>query len=314
MHVSAATVRGTALLFAAIGFWEAPVQAELPVPHQQESPISVNLTANAGFDDAVFIEETDTGTSGGDAFLETEIGIDWRIVGKSGGPNLEISYGYARTDYEDFSEFDIQSHQLSGTGHTKIGKADLSIAYNYRHIQLAGTPLLDLHIMTPTASLPMTRQLIGVLTYSRSRKVFATLPERDAVGHQISATLIKLLDLKGSYIFAGGGVGRERARTAEFHNNSIRVDGSVSKKAPFGFRDFEISASAAFERRNYTGFNMLVQGLRRDRDYDISAKAKYSLSDRLSAQLSWERSISKSNVEFARYSGNKVELSLIWEI
>ena len=281
---------------------------------ERGSPFSAEMSATVGFDDTVFIEEIDTGASSGDAFLGTEVDVDWRIAGKAGGPNLEIGYGYGRTDYEDVTEFDIQSHQVSGTGRAKIGKADLSLAYNYRHIRLAGDGLLDIHLLTPTISGLVTHQLVGVLTYSRTRKVFATLPERNATGHQISATLIKLLDLKGSYVFAGGSIGKERARTAEFHNNSVRLDSSVSKKTAFGIQHMEISAGASFECRNYTGFNPIVQGLRKDREYDFSTKAKYNLNDRLSAQLSWERSITKSNLVFARYSGNTFELRLLWEL
>ena len=202
--------------------------------------------------------------------------------------DLQLGYGLSQTSYDDFPEFDLQNHLLTGEVSRDFGTVDAGMAYRYIHTRLGGHDYMTTQQASPSVSRFFGRKLFARAEYTFSDKDFDEINERDATAHAGGADLYWFLNGVRRYVVFGYRYREENADDAQFDYGSHNLKLRLSQRFRFMARDATLKLGWLYEQRDYSAATPAIGENRDDDRNRFQAELELPLGDRLFTVLEYE--------------------------
>lgn len=267
---------------------------------EEPSPFSLELSAGLQADSNVSVNELDANTGAEDQAAVFDADLDYELaLGES--TELQLGYGLSQTSYDDFSEFDLQNHLLTGEVARDFGDFDAGVAYRYIHTRLGGHDYMKTQQASPSVSRFFGRRLFARAEYTFSDKDFDEINERDATTHAGGADLYWFLNGVRTYVVLGYRYRDEDAEDAQFDFGSNNLKLRLSQRFRFLERDATLKLGWLYEQRDYSSVTPAIGEHRDDDRNRFQAELELPLGERFFTVLDYEYGGFSSNLESADY-------------
>ncbi len=274
------------------------------------------IFAGAGiqFDDNVTTDEIDATSNQSDkaAVFEASGSFKPRLGQKLG---LEVGYDFFQSLYEDLSDFDLQSHNISASVEREIWEIDSGLNYLYARIFLGGDDFLGLHSATPTLGYSVTSRFYVNLRYNYQNKDFTSSVNdgRDANTHSGTIdTFIFFLDAKG-YLSLGYRAEDENTASDEFdyfgHFLHARLDAPIPLK-PLARWNPRVTAAYEYSKQDFSNDTASIGRKREDERTTVGFGLSVDLTEHVVARFDYEHIEAISNLSSADFDDNIVTIVL----
>ena len=273
----------------------------------EPSPFSLELSAGVESDSNVSVNELDANTGADDQAAVFDADLDYELaLGES--TDLQLGYGLSQTSYDDFSEFDLQNHLLTGEVSRDFGDFDAGVAYRYIHTRLGGHDYMITQQASPSVSRFFGRTLFARAEYTFSDKDFDEINERDATVHAGGADLYWFLKGVRTYVVFGYRYRDENAEDAQYDYGSNNLKLRLSQRFRFMARDATLKLGWLYEQRDYASATPAIGANRDDDRNRLQAELELPLGERFFTVLDYEYGGFSSNLESADYDQHVASL------
>lgn len=260
------------------------------------------------YDSNVVIDDIDLNLGLGDesAELRARLGYETDL-----GPSTELKLGYrfAQRVYEEFDQFDLQSHTASIAVEHDLGPADLEIDYRFADVALGGDGFVGIHRLSPSLSFYVDRTVLVRAEYAYSDKDFRDRIDRDADKHALGVDLFWLVDRPKTYLVFGYRVADEDARDDQFDFRSHEFRLRLAQRFQLADRRAQLRLGWRYEDRDFKSETLSIGAARRDDRHRLSAELIWEADPSLDVSLEYEYSDFASNLSVADYSQSVIGLS-----
>ena len=264
------------------------------------SPFSLEISAGLESDSNVSVSDLEQSTGEDDQAAVFDADLDYELaLGEN--TDLQLGYGLSQTSYDDFPEFDLQNHLLTGEVSQDFGTVDAGMAYRYIHTRLGGHDYMTTQQASPSVSRFFGRKLFARAEYTFSDKDFDEINERDATAHAGGADLYWFLNGVRRYVVFGYRYREEDADDAQFDYGSHNLKLRLSQRFRFMARDATLKLGWLYEQRDYSAATPAIGENRDDDRNRFQAELELPLGDRLFTVLEYEYGGFSSNLESADY-------------
>lgn len=258
------------------------------------------LSVGAMADSDVGIADLDQSTSEGDiaALVGAKLEATFKPVSRV---TLRGGYELNDTRYQDFSEFNLQTHRLSADAELELGATRTGVLYNYVDARLDDEGYLGFQQVSPYVSHLFGDKLMLRGAYARSERDFNIDPQRDSTSDEVQVDAFFLLDGTKRYFSVGAKGGRTEADDETLSYDNAAVKGRYIHTADIMSRDVKLRAGADFERRDYQAPLPVVDEARRDDTFGASTGVIIPLTGPVSLDAGYEFRSRSSNLADADY-------------
>ncbi len=279
---------------------------------ENESTWLTKLKVGASYDDNVVVEQLDTKPGRADMAALFGVSTEYRFV-NSNTEKLSIGYDFSQSLHATVKAFDIQSHDVSFSNSTRVGKATIDMSYTFYHLLLGGRNLLDMQVTDPGILFPLTSQVFVRGAYLYMDKSFHDATGRNASHHQPELDAFYFFDHARAYVLLGGDYEIENAKGAEFTYQGYALKASLQLPMNILSRAGKVTAAYTYLHRNYENITASIGTKRYELRSTIKIGAKIPIRDRLNLLLDYQYVDRKSNLPIANYTENVVDGALSYE-
>lgn len=274
----------------------------IPAAAAGESKPTFGFDAGIGYqyDSNVNIAQLDTNTGEADTALTYELGLDGNIP-ITDKLTLNIGYGYTKTAYQDFSEFDLGLHQGSAQLGYRIGRFDTAIALRHFVVMLDNDRFMNIRQVSPSVSRLFGESFYLRAAYTNAEKTYEENFERDAVNDAIGADAYFLLDGMKRYVAIGIEAASENALDAELDYDGMRLKATYGHQVQWLSRELDFKARVQVEDRDYANVTETIAAPRHDERFRASLSAGLPLSETFSLEGEAAYADNASNLDSAAY-------------
>ena len=261
------------------------------------------------YDSAVAINQLDVVTREEDEALRARVRIGYEAT-LTEDTELTVSYGLTQTTYEEFSEFDLQTHTLAAQASHDLGGARAGVSYRYIYARLDGDGLLNIHRVAPYVSGFVAKGVYvrGELLYRDSDFVGQVERDNEALGGGVD--LYWFTDKNKRYISVGYDYRAVDAVDDQFDFNGHAVQVRFSQKFPLGSDEAQLRAGYRYQLRDHTSITPQIGVEREDNRHRASVGVEFPLNDWLGLTARYSYFDFGSNLETVDYSQSLVDLTL----
>jgi hypothetical protein len=221
------------------------------------SDLSFEISAGAKYDGNVSVVEIDTPVAADDFAAVIQVSADY-LLRMNPQTTLKVGYDFDQSLYEEFDQYDYQSHAGSAKVKYKLGtesdSSDVALSYRFTYSLLGGDGFLSQHRISPTFGVYVDKPLYLLFEYIYADKDFIqTISNgRDAVVHSGGVDGYYFIDGTKFMIIAGYQYDDSDATDVIFdyvaHNGKIKL----VKRLGIGGLDPKLSLGYEHETRNYS--------------------------------------------------------------
>lgn len=276
---------------------------------QPASPFSLELSAGLEYDTNVSIPEIDAATAKGDyaALLDADLGYR-RALGTDS--KLQLGYSLSQSLHEEFSEFDIQNHMVSGDLSHDFGRWDAGVTGRWFEVRLDNEAYLAMGQFSPWASRFFGKSLFVRADWTVTEKDFEDIPARDALQHAVGADAYWFVKGARRFFVAGYHYRDEDAEAAEFDYRSHNLKLRLTQRLTLCDRELKARIGWLYEDRDYRGVTPLIGEKRKDERSRLQADVEMPLGKDAFAVLEYEYGDYVSDLDSADYGQHVVSLKL----
>lgn len=235
---------------------------------------SADIGIGAEYDSNISVEEVDRAISESDYALTFDLGLE---VEKQLSKNTDfaLTYDYSRSDYNEFSQVDRQTHILGTDLAYDFGKVDTNLSLFYIHSRLDGEEFLELYRASPAITGFISRKWFTRGAYVYSDKTLKDRPERDAENNAGEADLYYFRRGLRSYFNLGYRYRDEDAGADELDYSSHALKLRYIQRFEVFSRMTKLELAWRFEDRNYRSIHPSIGDKREDErnrwriDYEV---------------------------------------------
>ncbi|MBB5519572.1 surface lipoprotein assembly modifier [Amphiplicatus metriothermophilus] len=274
-------------------------------------PVKIDLEASAGVlvDSNVNVSDLDQNTGEGDA--AAVLGAKLNAEVKPGETFLlRAGYEFSQILYQDFGDFDLQTHRLSGEAERDFKAFKLGALYNFVHARLDEDPYLDYQQISPYVSRLFGAKLFLRGAYAYTDKNFKTDDRRDSTGHSGQIDAFVFLNGLKRYLIVGGKVGGENARDDEFDLDMAGFKARYVQRVRLFAREAKLRAGADFERRDFTNVTASIGEKRKDEIFSAAARLELPVAGPAAIHLGYDYRDRDSNLPSADFTEHVAEMKL----
>ena len=267
-----------------------------------EESYDLSFEAGAGVtgDSNVGIPDLDQNTDQGDIglTLRAKTQLDIRPTDKL---VLRGGYEFNQTAYQDFNDFDLQTHRGFAEAEYDFGLLKAGVLANFVHARLDEDGYLDYTQISPNVSRLIGDQLYLRAAYVRTEKDFKTSEGRDATGDAGRLDVFFFLDGTSQYVTLGGEYGEEEADADQFDFTGGSAKAGYIQRFDLLGRDAKLRLGAKYEQRDYEGITPQIDARREDRIASADSDLEIVLLGPLAMDLGYEYRDRQSNLDSADY-------------
>ena len=296
-------------LMAAVGSAMAPISlaqtngASKTDTSKPSSEWAFEVSAGGEHDSNVSVNELDSTTGADDVALRLRAEIDFEA---KIAPETEVKFGYTISDkrYDQFTDFDLQTHIFSGTLSHDFGPATAGVTARYIDANLGGDGFQTISQVSPYVSGFVAEKVFLRGAYTYAQKEFDVQTARDADVQSIDADAYFFLDGSKRYIVVGLEHETSDANDEQFSYDAVGAQARLSQRFKFRDRTARVQASVRFESRDFDGETPSIGAPRQDDRTRINTEIELPLTDTVFVSAEYEYGDFSSNLPSADYSQN----------
>lgn len=265
-------------------------------------PWRLKVGLGGEYDDNLTVEEQDLATDQADfaTVLELEGGYRFKVPKPY---EAEISYSLYQSLYEDYSQFDLQTHTLGLAGSRNFDDVEAGLSYAYSYMFLGREGFLQSHRLTPNAGFSLPHGLYASLSYNVEEKDFRKTTDngRDAVNQAVGGDLFSFFMENKGYLQVGYRLESENATAAEFDYWGNTVLAAVQVPAWY---ETKARLSVKYQDKEYRHITPSIGAERDDTKQTVGFMISRKFLERYEAKVDYQHIDSDSNLESSDYSEN----------
>ena len=273
------------------------------------SPWSVEASVGMEYDDNLNVAELDVSSGEGDVAAIIEVSVGYEFPGLT-DYELEAGYDFYQSLYQDFSEFNLQTHALHLSGSREFGDLDAGLTYRYTYSRLDDNDFLRIHSLQPSLGYSVQPNWYLNLAYGYQDKEFADDAERDARQHALSLDNYIVFDDNKSYVRLGYRGEDEDADGPRYDYLGHYLNAGLSTPLNLLPKPAKLDFSYQYLTKDYSNITPSIGKERNDHRHTFGVKAHIDLSDAVFARLGYEYVDASSNLPSADFHENIVSVSL----
>lgn len=277
-----------------------------------DQKFDADIEASAGFlaDSNVNVSELDQNTGEGD--IAAIFGVKLDGEAKPSGPlTLRGGYEFSQTAYQDFSNFNLQTHRGSAEAEYDFSAVKAGVLYNFVHARLGGDGFLNYQQASPYVSRLFGKRLFLRGAYVFTDKNFLTDDARDATGNAGQVDAYIFLDGLKRYVILGGDVGGEDALDDQFDLNSLGVKARLVQRVGVFDSEAKLRAGLKYDRKDYTDVTASIGEEREDDIFVADADIAVPVYGPASVSFGYEYRDRASNLPSADFNEHLGEVKLV---
>ncbi len=233
------TLVASSLIAGIVGLSTSPLLA------QEEDLFTLKAMTGVEYNNNLTVSDLDLTSGVGDLGFLLDLGGSFSLDTQL-GLTVDGGYDYSSTRYLDETQFDFETHALSGGVAYSLGEFDLGLDAGYYHNRLGGDSFLDLMTLTPSVSTMMGDTVYLRGQYSYMDKDFKTAADRSGNSHSfgISAFVFALDD---GYFNVGVELEKSNTDSNTFDYDGYTLSGGINVP----FLDTEFYAKGKYSGRSY---------------------------------------------------------------
>ena len=274
-----------------------------------ETQFDVDLSAGVEFDSNVSVQEIESNTGADDVATRFRAEFDFEAKWQN-ETELKLGYTFSDKSFDEFSDFDLQTHLANATLQRDFGDFTTGATYRYLDAKLGGDDYLTMHQITPHISGFVAKDVFIRADYVYSDKTFDNRADRDSTVHNVGADVYYFLDGSRRYLTVGIDAETNDATDDAFDFDAIGLRARLTQRVDIAGRDLQLRLGWRYEDRDYSGETPSIGAPRNDERHRIQASAEYPIHDRLYVAAEYEYGDFSSNLPSADYSQNVFGLRL----
>ena len=259
--------------------------------------------------DNLSIDDIDLSTGNSDVAAKASVLLSYD-QGIGDKLNFGVSYKGSQTLYQDFTDFDFQSHLLTAEADYKIKKYKVGVIYRNADSTLAGDDFLKLTQVSPFVSSFVGEKTFIRAAYAYSDKDFDSAENRSAREHQGRVDAYYFLNGTRQYVILGYALEHSNAQGDPFDFLSNRVRLSYVHKFKLGPKRVKLGASWSYELRDFENLTPSINAVREDDRHRGRVNLEVPINKSLYSRIEYKREMNSSNLSSADFNRNTVSFTL----
>ncbi|MEM5518180.1 surface lipoprotein assembly modifier [Henriciella sp. AS95] len=251
-------------------------------------------------DSNVGIPDLDQNTDNSDVAVELRGRLQMDIK-----PTKEavIRAGYEITDtsYQDFGEFDLQTHRGFAEAEYDFKVVKAGVLANYVHARLDDEGYLDYTQIQPNISRLFGDSVFVRGAYVKSFKDFKTQDGRDAEGDAARVDAFFFLNGNKQYISVGGQYGEEDAELDQFDFKGGSAQARYTQRFDVLGKETTMRFGAEYENRDYQAVDPAIGEERQDEIVSAESDVEVEIAGPVSMDFGYKYRDRQSNLDSADY-------------
>jgi len=275
-----------------------------PAAWAETSPDPIRLSAEfsvGGITDSdVGIADLDQTTRNSDTALKlgAKLNVEAKPTNKL---TLRAGYEFNDTQYQEFSDFDLQTHLATGEAAYTIGKTDAGLMVAFADARLDGASYLVLSQASPFVQRTFGSSLVLRGAYVRAERDFKIEDGRDATSDELQADAFFLLDSTNRYVILGGKTGTSKADDSTFSFTSGGGKARFVNRFDLFGQEAKLRLGAEAEIRDFESIPAGMTETRRDELLAGTGDLSVPIRGPISLDLGYEYRARESNLQAADY-------------
>ena len=269
------------------------------------SPFRAEISAGVEYDSNISVEQIDQNTGNDDfaALINADFGYRKKFDNNT---SLDVSYNFSQSLYNDFTNFDLQTHFASADLSHDFGGVNVGAAYRFIYTRLGGDGFLAMQQASPYASTFIGKKFFVRVDYTYADKNFIDRADRDAKSNAGNADLYWFVKGVRTYFAVGYGYEKEDAVDPQFDFAANKVKVRFSKRIPMGRNHATFKLGWRFEARDYSSITPSIGVKRNDRRHRLQSELEIPLTKHVFGVVEFDHNIYDSNLPSADYTENVV--------
>lgn len=267
------------------------------------------LDLGVEYDSTLSVEELDVSRNNADTALlmRGKLNGQWGVADNF---TVKGGYSYLGRDYRDFSEFDLDIHQLFVDAAYDFSVVTLGASHYYATAALDGSDLLDLNLTSLYASRLFDDRIFVRLAGNFRDKQFDGRPDRDADSKGLDADIYFFFNRAKTFVSVGLSGEDEDARSAEFDYSGITFKTKAQHRFKLMGRDSKLALSWQYTDRDYDNVTPLIADKRNDERSITRFEWEQGLIPHLDVVTMLEYGDYSSNLDAVNYSETVASVAL----
>jgi len=267
---------------------------------KDEKAWKIGASAGIEYDDNLTRIEQDILSGESDHAYIFEVNGSYRFLDTQDF-ELEASYDFYQSLYDDRSDFDFQSHGFNlGAAH-EAENIDFGADFNYTTTSLGEIDFLDIFMLIPRMGIVLSPILYTDISYMFQDKNFQTDNRRDASNHSIGLTQFLFFMDSRAYFSGTYRLESEDAEGEEFDYLGHLLKAAIKIHGPL---DTVFKASYQYKLKDYDNITPSIGEERKDTKNTIKVALSKSLYEYFNLKLSYEHIASESNLATVDFNEN----------
>lgn len=274
-----------------------------------KSDVGATLEVGGFITDNLSVSDIDVSSGNDDIAAKASILLSYD-QGLGENLNLGISYKGSQTLYEDFSNFDFQSHLFTAKADYTIKGYKVGVIYRNVDSTLSGEEFLQLGQISPYVSKFIGKKTFIRAAYSLSDKTFENVESRNAKEHQGRLDAYYFVDGTRQYVIFGYALEHSNADGDPFDFISNRLKFRYAQRVRLGQRKVKFGASWVYEVRDYENITPSIDSVRADKRHRGKIDIEVPINKSLYSRVEYQRELNSSNLPAADFNRNTVTFTL----
>ena len=225
-----------------------------------------------------------------------------RYEAKFGNSELGVSYDFFQRIQFDYSQFDLQIHNVSARFAHNIGQVTASLAGNYVYSELDDQSYLTMKRITPALSGFVSRHVFARAALDVSEKDFDAAPPKDADVLSPSLRLYYFFNNFQTHVYGAYRYEDEDAADSRFSYDSHRIRLGLSHKFDIFKKEARLRIESGFETIEYKGITPLIGTERDEENITFNARLEIPITSTIYTQFEYQYLDKSSNVDYLDYN------------
>lgn len=282
--------------------------ASLPAARQNSKPWQLKLGAGWEFDDNLTVEEQ------GNASGQEDSAAVFEFEGKYFPETLssysgEVYYEFYQSLYEDFSEFDLQTHTVGLAGEQEVEGWDLGLDYNYSYMFLGGDGFLQTHSISPSAGKSWRPDLYTSFSYIFSDKNFRTDADagRNGANNSLGGDAFYFFQDNKAFFQLGYRLENENTSSSEYDYLGHIFTAAAQSPTPL---ETKTRLAYKYHFKDYDNITESISSEREDKKQTINLTVTRVIVENFQLKFDYQYIDSDSNLSSSEYVENIVFLGV----
>jgi hypothetical protein len=277
----------------------------LAADNEDDKPWHIGASAGIEYSDNVTRPEKDIVSGNSDHAYVFELNGGYKFI-DSEDFEMEASYDFYQSLYDDSSTFDFQSHGFNLGAAQDLDKLDFGADLNYTTTELDEKDFMDLFMFIPRAGFLLSPKLYTDISYMFQDKDFETENTRDATQHSIGLTQFLFFMDSKAYLSGSYRLASEDASGAEFDYLAHIFKATLKIPGPF---DTRFKASYEYKNRDYDNVTASIGREREDKINTFKGEVSKKILKVFNLAFVYEYINSDSNLPSVDYNENIASLA-----